>query len=388
MKNNNSKRPSTLAALTGAALALPAISQLAQADSMPTKTEVGYRYSQYQEDDLNSAAVFVGSNERYEVDAHQFHLLTPVSEDVALTVDALYETMTGASAFGTVEGSDGEPKLIMTGASISDQRTDVVAKLRHYGEQGSKAASVGISTEDDYVAYNGSVELERLSADRITTYSGGVGFSFDELEPVQTPGINRTTNEDRWSVSGFLALARANSPVWQTQVGLYAGYYDGYLSDPYRSRDIRPDQRQQYALTARSRYFLKGVNAALHANYRFYADDWGIESHTVELEWHQSLGDAFSVSPRVRYYSQSQADFYVETDNPTRTGYQSSDYRMSPYGALSYGLGLSYDQPSYKLSAYAESYDSDGDYGLKSVEVESPALVRYTLITLGIDYRF
>lgn len=386
--NKNKRNPGTLAALTGAALALPAIAQLAQASEMSTKTELGYRYSDYQEDDVEAGSVLVGTTDRYAIDTHQFKLVSPIGERTALTVDAMYETMTGASAMGVVENPQGDSMLIMTGASIKEERTDLSAELRRFDDQGNKAITLGYSTEDDYEALNGSLDMERKSDDGVTTWSGGLGFSYDELEPVQEDGINRITAEDRWFINGYIARAKVHSPVWQSQLGVYLGLYDGYLDDPYRSRDIRPDSRQQIAMTARSRYFLTAVKAALHFDYRYYHDDWGIEAHTFEFAWYQSLTDAFRISPRIRYYSQSQADFYVDADSGTRQGEQSSDYRLSPYGAIAYGVGLGYHQPSYSLTFYAEQYDSDADYALKSVSKANPFLVDYTLMSVGLDYRF
>ncbi|HAG96141.1 MAG: hypothetical protein CMK83_23360 [Pseudomonadales bacterium] len=387
MKHNN-KTSGTLAALTGAALALPAIAQLAQAAELPTKSELGYRYTDYHEDDVDSNQVLLGSNQRYEIGTHQLRLVAPVGERFSLTVDALYESMTGASARAVVDNGQGESVLVMTGASIKDTRTDMSAELRHYGNGGSEALVLGFSREDDYESINGSIDAERTSVDGVTTWSGGVGFSHDELEPVPEAGINRTVAEKRSFLNAYVARARVHSPVWQTQLGLYLGWYDGYLSDPYRSRDIRPDSRQQWAFSGRSRYFLKAVNAAVHVDYRYYQDDWDIASHTLELAWYQSFTDAFTVSPRVRYYSQSQAEFYVPTDRGTRSGDQSSDFRLSPYGAIAYGLGIGYYQPAFGVNLYFEHYNSDGDYALKSVAEPSPFLVDYRLLTLGVDYRF
>lgn len=380
-------KPSAMAALTSAALALPAISQLAHADSMPSETELGYRYSDYQEDDLKSEDVLVGSRDRYDVSTHQFRLLAPVGDQTSLKIDALYETMTGASPMGTVEGANGDPVLIMTGASIQDTRVDVVAELRRYQGRSSNAVSVGYSAEDDYTALNAGVDFQRDSRDGIVSWSGGMGVSYDELEPEQTPGINRIEAEDRWFLNGYVARAKVHSAVWQTQLGLYVGVYDGYMSDPYKSIDARPDSRQQIALSAKSRYFLRRYDAALHGDYRYYSDDWGIRSHTLEFTWHQSLTESLRVSPSLRYYSQSQADFYVSTDSVGRSGYQSSDHRLSPFGAVAYGVGVNYRQPKYSLVFSMEQYESDGRYGAKSVEIPNPALVSYTLMTLGIDYR-
>ncbi|HVK98339.1 MAG TPA: DUF3570 domain-containing protein [Dongiaceae bacterium] len=382
------KKRNPLAALTGAALALPAIAQLAHADSAPVKTEVGYRYSQYQEDDLSQSQILIGSPERYDVDNHAFRLVTPLNAQLGLTVDASYETMSGASAYGVAEDAQGEPKLIMTGASIDDRRNDVSASLRHYRDNGSIAVSVGWSDEKDYTAYNAALEAEQSSADRLTTYSGGIGYSSDTIEPVQEAGINRPDSEDKSTINGFAAITRILSASWQVQGGLFAGFNDGYLSDAYKARDIRPDERQSFGAMARSRYFMPDLQAALHADYRYYSDDWGIQSHTLEFAWHQSLTKQLRLVPLLRYYSQSQADFYVDNDSISHTGDQSSDYRLSPFGAIAYGLGLVYEETSWRLTANVERYDSEGDLALESVDRENPMLVSYTLLAVGVDYRF
>lgn len=389
------KKPSLslpLAALTRAALALPAIAQLAQAETpanpSATKTELSYRYSQYEEESLATEQVVSGSNERYQVDNQQFRIVTPLAADLSLTLDAAYETMSGASAYGTALDVNGEHRLVMTGASIKETRIDVLSRVRKRLEDGAVAVSVGYSDEDDYTSYNLAAEVEHYAADRSTTYSGGLGISQDEIEPVQTVGIQRVLSEDRQSLDGFLAITRVLSPVWQVQTGVFGAWHEGFLADPYKSRDIRPDQRQSVGFSLNSRFFIRAVGAALHTDYRFFRDDWGIEAHTFEAAWHQSISDQFQLIPWARYYSQSQADFYVDADRGDRSGYQSSDYRLSPFGALSYGVSAVLDQGDYRLTLSVEQYQSDGDLALKSVEVESPGLVDYTLLTLGIDYGF
>lgn len=382
------KKCNPLAALTTAALALPAISHLAHADTAPVKTELGYRYSQYQEDDIDDNKILIGSPQRYEVDNHAFRLVTPLNAQLGLTVDGSYETMSGASAYGVAADAQGEPKMIMTGASIDDKRTDVSASVRHYREAGSVAFALGYSGENDYTAFNGSIEAEQQSADRLTTYSGGIGYSSDELEPEQTPGINRPTSEDKSALNAFVALTRVMNAGWQLQGGLFTGMHDGFLADAYKARDIRPDQRQLFGVMARSRNFMPALKAALHTDYRYYNDDWGIQSHTLEFAWHQSLTQQLRLVPLLRYYSQSQADFYVDSDSINNSGYQSSDYRMSPFGAITYGLGIVYEEAAYRLVANVERYDSDGDMALESVDQENPALVNYNLMSVGVDYRF
>ena len=56
---------------------------------------------------------------------------------------------------------------------------------------------------------------------------------------------------------------------------------------------------------------INAVDAALHFDYRIFSDDWGITSHTFEADWAQPLGNGWTVTPRIRYYSQDAADFYT-----------------------------------------------------------------------------
>ena len=83
----------------------------------------------------------------------------------------------------------------------------------------------------------------------------------------------------------------------------------------------------------------------MHVDYRFYHDDWGITAHTLEADWGQPLGAGWTITPRIRYYSQTAANFYypyiLTTMNQdgayTLPNNFSSDHRLSAYGALSGG---------------------------------------------------
>lgn len=73
----------------------------------------------------------------------------------------------------------------------------------------------------------------------------------------------------------------------------------------------RPDLRNQGSFNLGFVHYIEATDAALHLGYRYFQDDWGIQSHTFEAEWIQPLNDTWSVSPRIRYYSQTEADFYT-----------------------------------------------------------------------------
>lgn len=85
---------------------------------------------------------------------------------------------------------------------------------------------------------------------------------------------------------------------------------DGQVIRFYTQYEKRPEVRNQWQVGGRYIQYIEPLDAALHFNYNFSADDWGIQSHTLDADWVQPLGDGWTVTPRVRYYSQDAADFY------------------------------------------------------------------------------
>ncbi|RMF16810.1 MAG: DUF3570 domain-containing protein [Gammaproteobacteria bacterium] len=378
----------TLLALTSAAVALPGMAPVARADSPPEVTTLGYRYSLYREDDIEPGKLAAGVGERYEIDVHQLRLTTGLGDTWGLTVDYQHESLSGASPFGTSRGVDGNPQVVMTGASIEELRRDLNIGLRRYYDYSNAGISLGYSAEDDYTAYNLGADYQFSTEDRLNTFGLGVSISDDTLEPTQQSGFNRIKKDDKQSLTAVVNYTRVLSTVAQVQTALSLSRHSGFLSDPYKAVDVRPDERIAWAWTTQYRRYLKDWDAALHVDYRLYTDDWGIVSNTFDLAWYQNVDAGLRVAPSLRYYTQSQADFYFPTDNTTRQGYQSSDHRLSPFGALTTGIRVEAHAVNWKVVIAAERYIADGDLALGSVEVEHPALLGFSLVTLGMDYSF
>jgi hypothetical protein len=104
------------------------------------------------------------------------------------------------------------------------------------------------------------------------------------------------------------------------------------------------------------------------------------------------------IIPSVRYYTQSQADFYepfvTAAFDATNIPHASSDYRLSPYGALSGKLRVEAhvsDWPfhmAWKLGASYERYQSAASLAIQSVDVENPGLVSFNVIMINLSARF
>ncbi|HTR00167.1 MAG TPA: DUF3570 domain-containing protein, partial [Candidatus Acidoferrum sp.] len=140
------------------------------------------------------------------------------------------------------------------------------------------------------------------------------------------------------------------------------------------------------AWTTAWRQFVPAADAALHVNYRYYHDSFGVDSHTLELQWYQNLGKHWQLVPGVRYYAQGAADFFHSLSQFGTTTPSSSDYRLSSYGAISTSLKAQVTLARFTLSAGGERYHSNASMGLDGET--SPALVNFTRWTLGVDYRY
>ena len=280
----------------------------------------------------------------------------------------------------------------MTGATISDQRTEIAVNLTRYQSWGNLSATVESSHEQDYDALGlklaASYEFNRQQS--IVDY--GISYSSDTLEPTDADLYGRIKKADKDSLSVFASITQIINQQSQVKLGLGYSSYHGFLSDPYKLRDIRPRERDQISVSAQYRKYLAGPAAALHVDYRYYTDDYDIDAHTLRIAWHQNIGNNLTITPSVRYYSQSEAGFYKLIDDfslPDSVA-QSSDYRLSAYGAITYGLTVSYQLPiveSGRLSLAIEHYQADSDYSHDKPNIAHPGLIEFTLALVGISVK-
>ena len=66
-------------------------------DSPPPQSTASYKVSNYSEDDLDRSESPYGDLERYDIDVHQFKLISPIGRNLSFSLDANHETMSGAS---------------------------------------------------------------------------------------------------------------------------------------------------------------------------------------------------------------------------------------------------------------------------------------------------
>ncbi|MFT6389720.1 MAG: hypothetical protein ACJAUP_003113 [Cellvibrionaceae bacterium] len=389
MKVKNKK----LVALTTAALSLPGmIPKASQAQTIPENFTASYRFTEYKEDDQDG--VVEGSPQRYDISIHQLSLVAPVSSQVSFNVDASTESMSGASPWLVASDADEKPVQVMSGATIEESRDDISFAANFYQEKARIGLGISRSTENDYDSTSANINTSVWFNGKNTTLDVGFSFSDDTITPTQKSGITRVTEEDKDSNSLALGLSQVINKTLLVGAGFSYASYDGFLSDPYKLAEVegvrvfdsRPDSKDQFSLDFKLRKYLTKYSAAIHADYKYYDNNWGISSHTVNVGWYQNI-QMWQFSTSVRWYDQSSANFYQNFYTAERAdGYYSSDYRLSAYGALSYRLGLS---KSYEFGTFKITYENyNSGKGTQSDGDLNPGLVDFQFITLGFDYKF
>ncbi len=393
----------SLAALTSAAMVLPGISSSIKAGVVANEPKLSFQYTRYEEDSIpgGDADPAAGDRDRYDIDVAQVEFLYPLNAKWQITGGFVYDDMSGSSPWyvrptDTVNAA-GDPLVVMSGATIDDTRYDFSLKADYFGEKFTISPSIGFSTEKDYEAISGGVEVEYEFPNKATSVRGGIAVSFDEIDPTQLTGVTRVNSEDKENYSIFGGVTQVINKYTVIQTTLGISYFDGFLSDPYKQAwvagsvlpDNRPGDRTQYTWATRLRRYSELLGAALHVDYRFYYDDWNVRSHTLDLGIHKVTDSGWAFDSSIRYYSQTQADFYEPFYRQVRPdGDYSSDYRLSPYGSIAFRLGLSETINDWTVKIAAERYISDKSYSVQSVSVENPALLDYTLFSFGVDYSF
>jgi Protein of unknown function (DUF3570) len=251
-----------------------------------------------------------------------------------------------------------------TGASIDvvTAATGAIHELRHEinGAVSSELSNVRMSanyrysTENDYWSHGGVVNVDVDMAEKNST------LSFSVLGSVDTVGRAGwdTFRKPQDSIGGRLSYLQVLDT--KTLLRLSADFVRlaGFMSSPYRwvgvksaglcrgvtedcFMEIHPRERMRTAVSVMLRRALASRLSA-GIDYRYYFDDWGLDSHTVSPDLAILVADHGTLIIDYRFYWQSRADFY----QPTYPGPQSSYTYLSRDRKLSalmnHHIGLEY----------------------------------------------
>ena len=344
--------------LVSAAIGLAAFPQVA-AEVVPERGSISFRDLEYvdRQPDL----------ERIRISAPAVLITAPVAG--AWLIDGSYvsDAVSGASpAYHTVARS---------AAKVTDRREAVSAGLTRYWPWGTLKVGAAYSTESDYVSRALSAQGSVSSDSKNITFNFGVGATHDLINPVN----KRTSDETKATYEATAGVTQVLTPVDVVQLSLSFAQGRGYFSDPYKLLDERPRQRDQRVVLARWNHYFDSIEGTFRASYRYYTDTWDVKAHTLTLEYVQSFASGWTLTPQLRFYSQSAARFYrdVNPASPNRVtvppDYEpgvtelSFDQRLSAFGARTFGLKVGKQiNADWQVDVKFEHYEQRGGWRLGS----------------------
>jgi hypothetical protein len=227
------------------------------------------------------------------------------------------------------------------------------------------------SDESDYIANTAFVGISHDMFGDLTT----VGFGYkkgqnDVFRNVKIDGVkvrDPSFQDEMESQSFNVSLSQII-----TRNLLLSGQYEvvtdeGFLRSPYRfvrffqgpeaqGQDFEkyPQTRSSNAASVRAKYFLP-YRAAIDSMYRYYTDTWGVIGHTGELGYVHPLDKAWAggnwiFEGRVRYYTQTAADFYRDIfPRADFANFMARDKELATYDAITAGVTATYE---FKLARF------------------------------------
>ena len=316
--------------LMSAALAMQLLvsPRLAVADSAPERGLMAFKYLDYLDSQPGS--------DRIRVKAPSLLVMKPLSSEWSMSGTYTTDTISGASPAYHTQAL----------RNMHDQRHALELSATHYDPLGTQTLGGSFSKEADYLSRGLFYSWTQSSEDKNTTWNAGVSTNSDQINPTN----HIVANETKQSLDLIAGVTQVMGiyDITQVQVGHYTG--QGYFSDPYKVFDLRPRTRSHNTLMGKWNHHFESSQSTLKMSYRYYNDSWGIQSHTLHLEYVKPLQNQWTLMPYVRMYTQTAASFFVNADssglpfppNPSLdASYYTEDQRMSAYGAHTYGVKIS-----------------------------------------------
>ncbi len=306
-----------------------------------------------------------------------------VTDSVSGASPTYYDAASGASAYS--RGTQNDPtKIKKENITFEEQRTagtlNLITRLANRDEI---QTGLNLSREHDFYSneISGSY-LHYLDNSKNRSVSIGGSYQSNEIlvyQDASSGASQKMTNNVSNLQLGFSQVIDSLSVV---NGGLFYGSESGYLSSPYHNivrntntieAEKKPESKISYGIKLG---YIKSFSNLISSqiNYKYYSDDWGIDSHTLDALLYYEMNDKTTIGGGLRYYTQTQADFYGESF--TTEKYASSDERFDSFHALTYKADINHkidEKTSYNfgVNLYNQSTGLEALY-----------------FTTGIKYKF
>jgi len=242
--------------------------------------------------------------------------------------------------------------VVTSGASeYTEERTELSAGVDYLHEKTMLSVGYTESEENDFLAKTVFMSVNQDFFGDLSKVTMAYSRGWDEISKIGDEVINEA---DRQNFKIGFSQILTKSSLMGFDVETITD--EGFLQNPYRSYRLLsadktewsnepehyPDTHTSTAVAIRGLYYLP-YRASIKAEYRFFSDSWGVKANTYELLYVHPLGDAWTLEAKVRYYSQTQADFYSDLFEADTQDFKARDKELSTYSDITYGAGVTYE---------------------------------------------
>jgi len=335
----------------------------------------------------------------YDEDSGRTTISTPMIEinkdfgtDYTLNTSFTHDSVSGASPT-YYDSSSGASARVPDGAvyqsdieygdiEYEDERKAVsLALTKRFESRDELTIGGNYSTEYDYDSKEASIQyLHYLDSSKNQSITIGGSYQKNDISiycRLNTGVCDSSSGasekiEDLDVLSTEIGFTQILDKTSLIKTSIFYTNEDGYLSNPYMRivRDYntnpkiapenKPDSRKSYGVMLQ---YSKEINDRLATNlsYRYYNDDWDITSHTIDTELNYQLNKKLLLGAGVRYYTQTQAEFYSDREDYfTDEVYASSDRRVSDFSSINYKLNGDYKiNKKFSINANINYYEQD-----------------------------
>jgi len=301
-----------------------------------------------------------------------------VSDSVSGATQVYTDTTSGASNFDS-RGVVAEPNNIKkTDVDFSDTRTAANFNLtQRLKSRDEISYGLNYSYESDYEVIGlNSGYLHWLDKNKNRSLNFGLSYESSTIlnRHDSVSGASKKETSSSYGIEvGVTQIIDIKSLV---SVSLFYNNESGYLTNPYynvvrNTNEITEESRPQSRVASGFNInYTRAItnNITSKINYKYYSDDWDINSHTIDINNYYELNNKFTIGFGYRYYNQSEASFYNGSSTYfTSEEFASSDNRLSSFDSTTIKTSLDYKynkKISYNISfnKYSQSTGLDAVY--------------------------
>ncbi len=391
--------------------------------------EVDFLSSFYMQDGENAAVTGGIGTESLQDVTGGIVIAIPLGANGVLSIDGGVSAYTSASS-SNVNPFDGDQPADAFVASSGESKSDVwnsgSISYSHSSKDRNEVWSLNaaIASEYDYQSYGVGGSFSKLFNQKNTEVSIKANAFFDSWKfyyprefrkkfklssyditgnPNYTNRFNELSGQQRNSYNVGLGFSQILSRNIQASLAADFVLQQGLLSTPFQrvyfgdvedtfaenfhlADDIEqlPNTRFKTAIGGRLHIYLNEF-LSIRSFYRYYTDDWGIQSNTASIEIPIKLFlGRITLYPSYRFYNQSAANYFKPyNEHLSSDTYYTSDYDLSAYQANQFGFGISYTDVLSQHSIWRIGFKS---VDLKFYRYDRNSTLYYNMATIGVKF--